>query len=79
MFRLQKIKMAGNEHGQLRANTIYAELVDSDGRLEISATLEHILSAIRDSDLPVEGVTIHKSVQRGAYCSEVTLDLYRSV
>jgi hypothetical protein len=79
MFRLQKIKMNGNEHGQLRANTIYAELVDLDGKLEISATLEHILSVIRDNDLPVEGVTIHKKAQLGAYRSEVTLDLYKSV
>ncbi len=75
IYKLQKIRMSGNEHGRLRANTIYAELVDSDGKLAISATLEHILSIIRDQSLAVEGVSVHRNVQRGEYCSEVTLDL----
>lgn len=79
IYKLQKIRMSGNEHGQLRANTIYAELVSDEGRLEISATLEHILSLIRDNNLAVDGITIHKSVQCGTLCSEIMLDLYKGV
>jgi hypothetical protein len=33
IYSLKKIRMSGNEHGQLRKNTIYATLVDSDGKL----------------------------------------------
>ena len=77
IYKLQKIRMSGNEHGQLRADTIYAELVDCDGKLKISATLEYILGVIRDRNFPVEGVTVFKNVQRGSYCSEITLDLYK--
>jgi len=77
IYRLQKIKMSGNEHGQLRANIIYAELVHRDGTLAISATLEYILTAIRDRGLGVEGVTCQTNVQRGTKCSEVLLDNYK--
>lgn len=79
IYKLQKIRMSGNEHGQLRANTIYAELVNDEGKLEISATLEHILSTIRDNDLAVDGITVRKNVQRGVHCSEITLDSYKGV
>lgn len=34
---------------------------------------------LRDRNLAVEGVTIHKNVQRGTFCSEITLDLYKGV
>ena len=70
--------MAGNEHGQLRPNTIYAELVHSDGKVAIMATLEYILAAIRNRDLAVEGVSVKKYMSRGSYCSEVFLDRYNS-
>jgi len=76
IYKLQKIRMSGNEHGKLKANTIYAELIDSDKKLIISATLEHILCVIRDKNLAVEGVTVYKKVQRGFHCSSVALDLY---
>ena len=79
IYKLQKIRMSGNEHGQLQANTIYAELVNDEGKLEISATLEHILSTIRDNNLAVDKITVHTNVQRGVHCSEVTLDLYKGV
>ena len=78
IYHLQKVIMSGNEHGQLRANTIYAQLVHDDGTLAISATLEHILSSIRDRDLAVEGITVQTNVQRGAKCSEVILDNYKT-
>jgi len=78
IYHLQKVRMSGNEHGQLRANTIYAELIHDDGTLAISATLEHILSSIRDRDLAVKGVTVQSNVQRGTKCSEVLLDNYKT-
>lgn len=78
IYHLQKIRMSGNEHGKLRANTIYAELIHNDGTLAISATLEHVLLSIRDRNLAVEGITIQSNVQRGTLCSEVLLDNYNS-
>jgi hypothetical protein len=63
--------MWGNEETGLRPNTIYAELVNNDGSLLISATLEHILVSIRDRDLVVEGVKVDKSNPR---CSVVTME-----
>ena len=77
IYYLRNIAMKGNEHGQLRPDTIYAELIHADGTLAISATLEYILSSIRDLDLAVEGVTVLKNVQRGTKCSEVVLDKYK--
>jgi len=44
--------------------------------LVISATLEFILADIRDRGRPTEGITVHRNVQRGASCSEVSMDLY---
>jgi hypothetical protein len=79
IYNLQNIKMSRNEHRRLRADTIYAELVDCTGKLIIYAPLEYILRQIRDRNLAVEGITVHKSVQSGAYCSEVLLDLYRAI
>jgi len=78
IYHLQKIRMCGNEHRQLRANTIYAELVHADGTIAITATLEYVLAAIRNRNLAVEGVTIQSSVQRGVKCSEVLLDNYKT-
>jgi len=77
IYYLRNIAMKGNEHDQLRPDTIYAELIHTDGTLAISATLEYILSSIRDLDLAVEGVTVLKNVQRGTKCSEVVLDKYK--
>lgn len=66
--------MNGNEHGQLQKDTIYAKLVNvQTGVIEISATLEYILSTIRDRDLNVEGVIIEHHEQRGAMCTSVKL------
>jgi hypothetical protein len=73
IYYLRKIKLCGNEHGQLRPNTIYAELIDSDDRLIISATLEYILKAIRDRNLSVYGISVIRDVQRGVACSEVLI------
>jgi len=74
IYRLQKIEMAGHEHGQLRPDTIYAELRHADGSLAISATLEHILASIRDNNLAVEGVTVRREVLRGVFCSFVSIE-----
>ena len=38
---------------------VYAKLVSADGAMVISATLAHILSAIADRDLSVDGVTMN--------------------
>jgi|GEM_PF-3535534 len=76
IYRLEKIEMSGNEHGQLRANTIYAKLVHEDGTLAISATLEHILCSIRDMNFTVEGVTVQTNMERGVKCSTVVLNKY---
>lgn len=75
-YRIQNIILRGNEHGKLRSDTIYAELVNESGETEISATLEYILAAIRDRNLEVEGVTVNWREYRGANNSEVSLDLY---
>lgn len=78
-YYLQNIRMAGNEHGQLAPNTIYAELVQGDGTLVISATLEHILCAIRDRSLIVDRVTVQYEYKRGSLCSEVILNKYKTI
>ena len=75
-YKLQNVRMCGNEHGQLRKNLLYAELVDSNGDVSIMATLDYILAAIRDRGLIVEGVTVHTEEQRGEMCSEIRLDFY---
>ena len=72
-YKIRNIIMKGNEHGQLRANTIYAELIDPDEHLEISATLEYILCAIRDRNLNVYGINVCKKPAHGALCSQVML------
>lgn len=61
--QLVNIEMQGNEHGNLHSNTIYAQLLDDDGSLLISATLEYILAAIRDRNLTVNGVTVSRDKQ----------------
>lgn len=73
MYKLKNIKMLGNEHGQLSPNCIYANLVDQEGYIVISATLEHVLCAIRDRDLKVENVQVKKEFKRGKMCSEITV------
>ena len=73
LYKLENIHMKGNEHGQLRANTVYAELRDENGGLVISATLEYILCSIRDKKLNTEGVSVEWSEKRGTRCSTVSL------
>lgn len=75
-MRLADIQLAGNEHGELRRNTMYACLYDDDGHLVISATLDYILVAIRERGYNVEGVTVGWEDCRGTKCSTVTLDKY---
>lgn len=79
-MKLKNIHMAGNEHGDLKADCIYAELHDDSGCL-ISSTLDYILAAIRERNYQVEGVTVDWYVSKrpgskGVKCSEVSLDLY---
>ena len=75
-YRITDIQLCGNEHGQLRAETIYAKLIETKtGELVISATLEYILMAIRDRGLNTENVTVSWEMQRGAICSEVNLNV----
>ena len=47
------------------------------GNIKISATLEYILSKIRDMDLKIEGVTVDWKRNRGSMCSSVALTLYK--
>lgn len=75
IYKLSNVHMSGNEHGQLKADVIYANLVRiEDEGIEISATLEHILQAIRDRDLAVYGVSVTKKVMRNAHCTIVTIE-----
>lgn len=73
MYKITNIAMSGNEHGQLRADTIYAKLVDYQGEMVISATLEYILSEIRNREYEVDGVNVEWTKQRGVMCSDVYL------
>jgi hypothetical protein len=78
-MKLKNIHLAGNEHRQLAADVIYAELHDDTG-LVISATLDYILAAIRDRKYQVDNVTVKwtKSKRPGAKsikCSTVKVDL----
>lgn len=75
-YRLKDVCMRGNEHGQLASNVIYAKLVDDNGLLVISATLDYILIKIREIGLEVEGVTLSTYERGGVVCSKVSLDLY---
>jgi len=75
-MKLTKIQLAGNEHRELKADVIYAELQDDNGHTLISATLEYILVAIRERRYNVEGVTVDWKEARGAKCSTVTLNNY---
>lgn len=72
-YRLANIHMEGNEHGQLRKDTIYAELRHSDGSLVVSATLKYILAKIRDRKLTVHGISVGWKEDRGVRCSTVFL------
>lgn len=72
-FKIVDIVMKGNEHGELRPNTIYAKLVDSKGNLHISATLEYILTVIRDRNLKVKNVVVEYKEILGVKCSKVNL------
>lgn len=73
IYKLKNIRLEGNEHGQLRENVIYAELTDENDNVVISATLEHILCAIRDRRLPTREVSVGWSEKRGAMCSTVVV------
>lgn len=74
-YRLQNIMLCCNEHGQLKADCIYAELVDENGKIVISATLQYVLAAIRDRKLEVEGVKVEHKEYRGAFNSEVSISM----
>ncbi len=37
-YKIQNIYLAGNEHGQLKANIVYAELVTESGEIAIKAS-----------------------------------------
>lgn len=76
MLKLTDIRLAGNEHGQLRADVLYAKLRNEEGRVVISADLGYILAAIRDRNLQVEGVEVEYYMARGTQCSEVKLMSY---
>ncbi len=76
IYKLTNIRMAGNEHGKLKRDVIYAELRFMDGTLAISATLDHILKNIRNENLAVKGVSVTSRMQRGTYCSTVAMELY---
>lgn len=75
-YHIQNIVLKGNEHGKLKPDVIYAELVNENGETEMSATLDYILAAIRDRNLEVEGVTVNWREYRGAKNSEISLDFY---
>ena len=53
----------------IHKNRTYAKLYSIDEEMEISATLEYVLSAIRDRGFVVDGVTIQSN-------GTVTLDAY---
>ncbi len=76
-YRIQNIVLKGNEHGQLTANVLCAQLVNENEEIEINAELDYILAAIRDRNLEVEGVTVNWREYRGAKNSEVSLDFYK--
>jgi len=82
VYKIVNIRMSGNEPrgnnlGSLRPNTTYADLLHEDGTTAISATLEFILSEIRDRGLAVEDITIQLKVRDKHLCSEVILDKYK--
>lgn len=72
-YKLRNIRLEGNEHGKLKKDTIYAELVDENDQLIISATLDHILCSIRNRGLNVRGVSVEWAEKRGAKCSTVAI------
>lgn len=74
-MKIANIHMSGNEHGQLVADTIYAELVDDAGEVVIKATLQYILSTIRIHEYKVDGVSVEWKESRGALCSTVRLEV----
>ena len=67
--------MEGNEHGQLKKDTIYAELCHADGTIALVATLEYVLATIRDRNLNIKDVAVEYLSKRGANCSCVFLEL----
>lgn len=74
---LRDVELKGNEHKQLRPDTIYAKLYHENGDIYMSATLDAVLAAIRDRDLWVDGVTVRWQAARGEVCSTVILDAFR--
>ena len=65
--------MQGNEHGALKRDVIYAQLVDGNGKLVISATLKFIMQSIRDGNIETENTNTKSVMSRGVRCSEVNL------
>ena len=76
IFKLTNVRMAGNEHKQLKADVIYADLNYQNGNIYISATLQYVLQKIRDRKLKVDGIAVEWEESRGANCSIVSLDKY---
>lgn len=76
IYKIKNIHMYGNEHGKLAQDIIYADLVDWNGHVMVSATLDHILKRIRDEFIPVDGVSVTMNVQLNTHCSKITLDKY---
>jgi len=72
--KIVDIYLLGNEHGQRDPNVIYAKLVDDDGGLLIAATLDYILTAIRDRNLKVDGVNVSRVRDFWGETSKVTLE-----
>ena len=75
-MKLTNIRLQGNEHGKPTPDIVYADLVHDDGRIAISATLDYILTRIRDRSYQVEGVKVELKDERGAVCSFVRLTRY---
>jgi hypothetical protein len=80
MYRIVDIELASNEHGQLRKDVLYAQLIDEQGNTVVSATLDYILAAIRDRNLQVDGVTVKRNPCRRAtdniICTRTKLTRY---
>lgn len=76
-YVITRLYMDDNRHSGLRPNTIYCELREKGtGLLEISATLEHVLAAIRDRELAVDGVTVARLDSKRGPHTVVRLDHY---
>ena len=74
IYTVKNIELGDGDGEDIKKDIVYAKLVGSDGISSIDGTLEYILKAIRDRDLQVDNVTVIKKMERGVFCSTVTLD-----